>query len=118
MPHGGCQGLYGDPVGNCEQGGKWEQSPVFGLGSEQNDECCNEISAHLKNGLFEANLEVQGTTTCPTFIGDLTGASLNPARSIGPMLMSGNFENLLFYLVIPPIGCIISAYLFRFFINK
>lgn len=52
------------------------------------------------------------------FIGDLTGASLNPARSIGPMLISGNFENILFYLVIPPIGCIISAYLFRFFINK
>lgn len=82
MPHGGCQGLYGDPVGNCEQGGKWEQSPVFGLGSEQNDECCNEISAHLKNGLFEANLEVQGTTTCPTFIGDLTGNATS-AKSIG-----------------------------------
>ncbi len=57
-------------------------------------------------------------TLAALFIGDLTGASLNPARSVGPMLMSGNFENLLFYLVIPPIGSTISAYLFRFFANK
>ena len=57
-------------------------------------------------------------TLAALFIGDFTGASLNPARSIGPILMSGNFENLLFYLVIPPIGSIISAYLFWFFANK
>lgn len=54
-------------------------------------------------------------TLAAFFIGDLTGASLNPARSIGPILMSGNFENLLFYLVIPPIGGVITAYLFRIF---
>ena len=57
-------------------------------------------------------------TIAALFIGDLTGASLNPARSIGPMLMSGNFENLLFYLVIPPIGCVIASYLFGIFATK
>ena len=39
-------------------------------------------------------------TLAALFIGDFTGASLNPARSIGPILMSGNFENLLFYFFI------------------
>ena len=57
-------------------------------------------------------------TLAALFIGDLTGASLNPARSIGPMLISGNFENILFYMVFPPIGCIISTYFFRIFATK
>lgn len=81
MPHGGCQGLYPDPEAGCG-GGAWQQNSTFGAADDKEEDCCNEISAHLKNGLFEANLEVQGTTTCPTFIGDLTG-NASSAKIIG-----------------------------------
>lgn len=87
MPHGGCQGLYPDPEAGCG-GGVWQQDKTFGRADEKEDDCCNDISCHLKNGLFEADLEVEGntecagTTTCPTFIGNLNGNATS-AKSIG-----------------------------------
>ncbi len=38
------------------------------------------------------------------FAGPITGASMNPARSLGPALVSMRFENLWIYLTAPPIG--------------
>jgi MIP family channel proteins len=38
------------------------------------------------------------------FIGPLTGASLNPARSLGPSLFSGYLSGQIVYLVGPPLG--------------
>lgn len=61
MPHGGCQGLYPDPDVGCGDS-VWEQDEVFGRADGLEEDCCNEISCHLKNGLFEADLTVQGTT--------------------------------------------------------
>lgn len=48
------------------------------------------------------------------FIGPLTGAGLNPARSIGPSLASGYFSNLYVYLVGPIAGATVAGFLFRF----
>ena len=79
MPHGGCQGLYGDPEAGCG-GGSWQQNSAFGAADDKEEDCCNPISAHLKNGLFEVNLDVEGVTTCPTFIGDLTGTATNAVQ--------------------------------------
>lgn len=76
MPHGGCQGLYPDPEAGCG-GGAWQQNSTFGAADDKEEDCCNEISCHLKNGLFEANLEVEGnidclgTVTAPTFQGNI-----------------------------------------------
>ncbi len=44
--------------------------------------------------------------------GPLTGASLNPARSLGPALMSGRTGNLWLFLVAPPLGGVIAALLY------
>ena len=45
--------------------------------------------------------------------GPLTGASLNPARTFGPALATGNFANFWVYLVGPVLGAVMAAILYR-----
>ena len=45
-------------------------------------------------------------------IGDYTGGSLNPARSIGPALVSGKTREIYFYVLAPVIGSLVSSKLF------
>lgn len=48
------------------------------------------------------------------FAGPLTGASMNPARSIGPALISGHTEYLLLYLLAPIVGMMLAVPLYKF----
>ncbi|CAI0379855.1 unnamed protein product [Linum tenue] len=41
--------------------------------------------------------------------GPITGASMNPARSIGPAVASGVFKNLWLYIVAPVLGALAAA---------
>jgi aquaporin NIP len=43
------------------------------------------------------------------FAGPISGASMNPARSVGPALVSMHFENLWIYLVAPVLGALIAV---------
>lgn len=43
------------------------------------------------------------------FAGPITGASMNPARSIGPALISGHLEYLWIYIFAPIIGAILAV---------
>ena len=46
--------------------------------------------------------------------GPISGASMNPARSIGPALVSGDLAHLWIYLVAPPIGAIAAVLMYRY----
>jgi aquaporin Z len=43
------------------------------------------------------------------FAGPITGASMNPARSIGPALISGHIEHLWLYIFAPIVGALLAV---------
>jgi aquaporin Z len=48
------------------------------------------------------------------FAGPISGASMNPARSLGPALVSGNFTHIWLYPVATVLGAILAIPLYRF----
>ena len=46
--------------------------------------------------------------------GPITGASMNPARSIGPAIISGQFEHIWVYITAPILGGVIGSSLYCF----
>ncbi len=61
-----------------------------------------------------AGLAIGMTLTLAILMGGpLTGGSLNPARSIGPALASGNTTDLWVYLVGPVLGAVVAGLLYR-----
>lgn len=47
-----------------------------------------------------------------TFAGPISGASMNPARSLGPAVIAGQFQSLWVYLTAPVIGAVAAVPLF------
>ena len=47
------------------------------------------------------------------FAGPICGASMNPARSLAPAIVSGHLEHLWIYLVAPVVGMLIAIPLYR-----
>ncbi len=43
------------------------------------------------------------------FAGPICGASMNPARSLGPALVSGHLQSLWIYLLAPPLGALLGV---------
>jgi len=52
------------------------------------------------------------------FAGPITGASMNPARSLAPALMSGNVQQVWIYLIAPVLGAIAACPFCRFIQGK
>ena len=48
------------------------------------------------------------------FGGPISGASMNPARSLGPALVSGDLRALWLYLVAPPLGAASATIVYQF----
>ena len=47
------------------------------------------------------------------FAGPICGASMNPARSLAPAIVSGNLQHLWIYLLAPVLGMLVAIPLFR-----
>jgi glycerol uptake facilitator-like aquaporin len=48
------------------------------------------------------------------FGGPVTGASMNPARSLGPALVAGDLTSLWVYLLAPAAGACVAAVIYQF----
>lgn len=63
---------------------------------------------------FAAGLTIGGTVAlCALFGGPLTGASMNPARSLGPALVSGELSHLWLYCTAPIVGALLAVGLYH-----
>ncbi|MGH7953408.1 MAG: MIP/aquaporin family protein [Limisphaerales bacterium] len=47
------------------------------------------------------------------FAGPISGASMNPARSLAPAIISGHLEHLWIYLIAPPLGAVAAMFACR-----
>lgn len=72
------------------------------------------VAGSALNGKSLAQASLVGLTlfVLIIFIGPLTGASFNPARSLGPSLFSGYFKNQLVYYVGPVAGGVLAGLAF------
>jgi MIP family channel proteins len=61
-----------------------------------------------------AAIAVGGTVALDAlFGGPISGASMNPARSLGPALVSGELGTLWIYLIAPPLGAAAAAVVYQ-----
>ena len=61
-----------------------------------------------------AGLAIGGTVAlCALFGGPLTGASMNPARSLGPALVGGDLGHMGLYTLAPVVGAALAVAMYR-----
>lgn len=110
---------HGLTVGNATI----NMTPVTGLVLEA------ILTFFLANAVLNAGISGKATipgglaigltlTFCILMGGPLTGASLNPARSIGPALVTGDLTDLWIYLVGPALGGIAAGLLYKLFLEE
>ena len=67
-----------------------------------------KISKHI------AGFSIGGIIAVCSFVaGPFTGASMNPARSIGPAVLANNYNDIVLYLLSPIIGMLIANYIYN-----
>ena len=82
------------------------------------------LTFFLVNTIFNTAVNKKAGNHAPIAIGltltfallmgiPLTGASLNPARTLGPAIMTGNYSNLSIYMIAQPLGGILAALLYQ-----
>jgi MIP family channel proteins len=60
-------------------------------------------------------ISIGGVIAVCSFIGGpFTGASMNPARSLGPAILSNNFHNIIIYILAPAVGTILGVLIYNY----
>lgn len=73
----------------------------------------NVSTGHKEKGIM-AGVAIGGVIAFEAMIGGpVTGASMNPVRSLGPALVSGNFQHFWVYVVAPLTGSLLAYPTFR-----
>jgi aquaporin Z len=68
----------------------------------------NVSTGHKEKGIM-AGVAVGGTVGFEALLGGpMTGASMNPARSLGPAIVSGHLDSLWIYLAAPILGMFLA----------
>ena len=68
----------------------------------------NVSTGHMEKGIM-AGVAIGGTVAMDALIGGpMTGASMNPARSFAPALVSGQFQSLWIYVSAPVVGMFLA----------
>jgi aquaporin NIP len=74
----------------------------------------NVATGSKEQGMF-AGLAIGSTVLLEAmFAGPICGASMNPARSIAPAIVSGHLEHLWIYVVAPVLGAALAIPIWRF----
>jgi aquaporin NIP len=72
------------------------------------------VSHGPKEKGLTAGIAIGGTVALSAlFAGPISGASMNPARSLGPAVLSGNLDSLWIYFAAPLIGALLAVSLCR-----
>jgi aquaporin Z len=68
------------------------------------------VSSGAKEKGITAAIAVGGVVAMEAiFAGPISGASMNPARSLGPALVAGQFSHLWIYLIAPTLGALAAV---------
>ena len=77
------------------------------------------VSQGAKETKWFAGIAVGGTVLLEAmFAGPICGASMNPARSLAPALLSGHTEHLWAYLIAPTVGALLAVLAGRFLLTE
>jgi MIP family channel proteins len=82
------------------------------------------VNAVLNAGAPNKTSELDGIAVgftlafCILMGGPLTGASLNPARTLGPAVAADIYANIWVYFVGPPLGAVAAAMLWRYLLRN
>lgn len=101
-----------ETLGSSLPSGTWQQSFIFEV----------ILTFLLMFVIVKTAVEVQGNKLAPIaigatvgleamFAGPICGASMNPARSLGPALISGHTEYLWVYIVATILGALLAVFI-------
>jgi MIP family channel proteins len=101
------------PAGSDLQAFSWEVALTFFLML-----VITSVATDIRAVGQAAALAIGGTVAVGALVGGpISGASMNPARSLGPALVSGDLTGLWIYLVAPAVGAIGGALVYRLIRN-
>ncbi len=77
------------------------------------------VATNEKISKLIIGLSVGGIIAVCSFVaGPFTGASMNPARSIGPAVLANKFDSITIYIIAPIIGAVLGVFIYNYIKEK